>query len=149
FGTIYRQSPPPLTSELLGWAACFGPLALAHHRKAYDLHAQVLAGAGEITEFQMRFAEAAHGLGEAHRQLGSADEAIVRFQEALTIWQKLGHKHPDNPECPGEQGRVLASWGQTLAGLGRHPEARDRYERALALFDKAIALPKYRALREA
>lgn len=126
--------------------------ALSLHASSADLAGQVMAhhGLGYLFGRQQQFAKAiehteqalalsrvachcprrqANALNSAgwyHAQLGNNDQAIIRCERALALFQEHGD----------DEGQAAAwdSLGYIHHRCGRHPEAVNCYRRALALF---------------
>ncbi len=99
------------------FAKCLAKMQELPQAKAWiALHAQIWAESGAL-----------------HLDRGSAREAEQAYGQALELLQSV----PDPDRAQGKQlGATLIRWGQSAAWLQKRGVARERYEKAVTLYEK-------------
>jgi serine/threonine protein kinase/Flp pilus assembly protein TadD len=102
------------------------------------------------------FAEAHHNLGGRYLDWGKAeaakgltasaqdkfDKASARFQDALTLFKAALPGKPASAEAHYNLGAMYSGWGEAEAAKGLTASARDKFDKAIARFQDALALDK-------
>jgi non-specific serine/threonine protein kinase/serine/threonine-protein kinase len=112
--------------------------AIASYRKALALSQSVLAGYPADRKARQVVAQSHEGLGLLLAFQGKAAEGLDHFREAMKLRQTLAASDPQNVELRLDLDRAYEDQGDILGGarginLGRTAEARDAYQKALAL----------------
>lgn len=97
--------------------------AVNANREAAAQFARAIRAAGSLSDVER--AHLLYEYADAHGVIGRDDLALVGYQEAAEIWQRLGD--------PGREARALSRVASAFVGLGRNREADVASRRALDL----------------
>jgi centrosomal protein CEP104 len=100
--------------------------------QAEALFADAVGLAEQLSPSNLLLARAADGLADVKRLQGRADEAIVLYQRAISLWER--HLGPQQPRLAVS----LHNLGAAYLEQGMQDEARTALERALVIFQSTL-----------
>ena len=86
------------------------------------------------TESLARLADASYDLGNLTHEIGDKRDALIAFQEALAIRQKLADAHPDDTDFQNKLANSHISIGALMRETGGQAQALTSFESGLAIF---------------
>jgi WD40 repeat protein/serine/threonine protein kinase/Flp pilus assembly protein TadD len=115
------------------------PKAEALLRAAAKTFEQLLAQAPRSAEFLHYVADTHARLARVLNGSGQRNRAIAEYHEAIRLHAEHLARIPDSTYGAGERASAYFEYALVLARVGRLPEARAQYEKALAIWPEAIA----------
>ena len=88
------------------------------------------------TESLARVADASYDLGSLTHDIGDMQDALVAFQEALAIRQKLADAHPDDADFQNKLANSHISIGALMRETGGPTQALTSFNSGLAIFQR-------------
>jgi serine/threonine protein kinase len=116
------------------------PLRKALLQDAQRFYEDFLNQRGGDPALRAELAAARGRVAEITSLIGSANEAVVQFQQAIALWEKLIADQPGSPSHQENLARTLNDLGVVLIPLeGRRDEALGLFHRAQELIEPMIA----------
>ncbi|MDD4498033.1 MAG: tetratricopeptide repeat protein [Methanosarcinaceae archaeon] len=72
------------------------------------------------------------------RDMGCPEEANIRFEKALEIYESLLKNDPENVGYQSDVAMTLNNLGTLLSDIGRLEDAKGRYEKALEIYESLL-----------
>jgi tetratricopeptide (TPR) repeat protein len=108
--------------------------------KAREFYSRFIERGFENDELRHAIALAHFRLGQANRVLGDRRQAAMDYREAIADFTRLVEESPSEPLYRRDLANSFNFLGETLrTSRDTHKEARDAYDRALALFEELRA----------
>jgi tetratricopeptide (TPR) repeat protein/tRNA A-37 threonylcarbamoyl transferase component Bud32 len=108
-------------------------------RRMVDQFEQLAAGNPTTSEGAQLRAEGLLRIANLQRRLGQTDEALVSYQQAVELWQKLSTDRPLDLLLKQDLAASVANWGVLLTDLGKDAEAQTKFEKAVDLLQELVA----------
>lgn len=85
-----------------------------------------------------RLAAAADDLGFLTREIGDKQDALIAYEDAKTIWERLAREHPSTIEFQNELAASQRDLGSLLGETGKPQEAIQANQQAIRILEKLV-----------
>ena len=121
------------------------PLRRRLLERSLDYYRGFLEDSGDDPEVRFETAATFERIGDISAQIGTSDEAMAAYREAVEMLERLAAEAPDDPSPRRRLSTTLNAMGTTLVDTRRIDEALANYRRALEISEALAGEPRVRS----
>jgi tetratricopeptide (TPR) repeat protein len=112
--------------------------ALREYNASIAVFESLIEDSGGVAEFRIRLAHARRCLGVLHLEMGKAQDAETECRFAVSLNRELENENPTIPLYRLAHSWSLSALGDVFRWSGRSREAKEFYDKGIALAESAV-----------